>query len=1532
MQQAFNDSIGILSDVTTPQPPSAQGFRDSLGILTGQARTDSLGDLQSVTPIEEKKDFSPGTTGYRDSLGILGAPTARKLDVQDIKREKSQFKDSLGILSGSPDNAQIPSGPRQSIDEPFPAMPTAPGVPMPEQIGARTSAVIERVDRLIAQRQAEGEIQRRKTALIQEDYRRNQEAMGVQTEAPPREPSGDFAGALLSEQPPPRTEFEREIGGVESNPWTDPSQVAAAGFGAGTKFAISRGAKVLPAIGRGIAAALPGMATEYPIGATVDALAENNPELAFLAAIGLGLTSGLTVERLAERGLLKLTKNIASKYPDKAKVLLPDEVIARFKTRPTAGTEAPSEIDVAAERIERRRAAARQTPVEPEVPYSRSGGTAEDLLVTPTTQEKGYSDSLHILNPPKESRVVWGSEDLESMRGLAWVAKKQAEEARGKAAVKTDSFRTWVAKTGGLNPEDPTFGGEVRDITRGATRGQGYPLGFLNKKAPSLDIRVEHAKEAGWLRADADENDFLNAVERDSKKRLVDIGVEDELLSQEAARSKRQSDWIVPPARMEKGEAIVQVDVRALNDSWKKNKTLYVGEGGEGEIAGRLKGVQSHIASGKTIESPIVHVNQYGEVTFVDGRHRFATLRNMGERTVPVVMDTQSRKHAEKAGLLEKDEILWTHPSTITGPLGGIAAGVDWDKFQETGEISFDPKRALYGALAGAAGGAAIPKARSLARSIAHTWEEKIAEPFLNAAKDTVNGWLGPYENLRRGLGMGRSQVFKDMMRDYRRDVEHLWGTASELGKDLQNVAPTKVEQKRLMQIIKGSLSANPELTAKANKVRVLFDEMREELKDHNLLEYSRFDKLTRAERATIRKTLNGPDPATMKNPELIEYAKTLGVQPNKGAFNRDYLIKNIQSHLEFQRGRLNDFYHSASAGEYAPIFYNKVEGLTPEQTKVLQEEINHLKIKSRRGNPEGKQDLEALISKLEGMLGEGKEARKQQRITHQALVKSYAHQRLDLPAEVQRVMGLIEEAPYPVAKGLGIQETDLRKARLFEDIDKTPGFTIRPRKGVDIPSNYHLVEDERFGVLNGQYVRKDIWNDLREVEEWRGEFVRNWDKYLGWWKYGKVILNPSTHMRNAYSNMILAYLGDVNPGDVVTYGKAAKALKQGEANPFFKEFKDWGGMNQTFYSAEIGKLRDELASVRDPGTLKNWFRTAMSIPSNLYEGNEKFFKLAVFIKARESGLDVDKAARKAEKFLFNYGDIPPIVKQAKRWLIPFATFTYKAVPLFAEMAIKKPWKVGAITAAIYGMEEFSKKQLGLSDEAAEKERKMLPDWQQRRLPPYIGPKWLAPYTQVLMPFQDKWGSNLYLDLSYILPYGNVAEKWGQSALPLSDVLPSNPLFQFSAAILTNKDAFTGRPIYNEILDSAAQIAGKYLSYAWRELAPSMAPGGYSWNKIRTGLMNTLSDDKKVLDWAGRPIELQTALLSSLLGIKLSPASTQELRKFQHTEMDRISRSVSDEIGKLKRDRERNKITPDEFKDEIRQLMDLKKKLILEKR
>ncbi|PQP34072.1 hypothetical protein C6A37_09665, partial [Desulfobacteraceae bacterium SEEP-SAG9] len=138
---------------------------------------------------------------------------------------------------------------------------------------------------------------------------------------------------------------------------------------------------------------------------------------------------------------------------------------------------------------------------------------------------------------------------------------------------------------------------------------------------------------------------------------------------------------------------------------------------------------------------------------------------------------------------------------------------------------------------------------------------------------------------------------------------------------------------------------------------------------------------------------------------------------------------------VDWARSRLHDHYHFGSAQEYAPLYYKKHEGLSPHERAVLLDEIKRLKVKSRRGNPEGEQGLEHMISNMEMMLGKGKKARQQLRIARNQLNKNYSHRRAEIPAEAQKMLGRIEEAAFPVAKMAGVQKTDVIKGKLFQSV-----------------------------------------------------------------------------------------------------------------------------------------------------------------------------------------------------------------------------------------------------------------------------------------------------------------------------------------------------------------------------------------------------------------------------------------------------------------------------------------------------------------
>ena len=125
------------------------------------------------------------------------------------------------------------------------------------------------------------------------------------------------------------------------------------------------------------------------------------------------------------------------------------------------------------------------------------------------------------------------------------------------------------------------------------------------------------------------------------------------------------------------------------------------------------------------------------------------------------------------------------------------------------------------------------------------------------------------------------------------------------------------------------------------------------------------------------------------------------------------------------------------------------------------------------------------------------------------------------------------------------------------------------------------------------------------------------------------------------------------------------------------------------------------------------------------------------------------------------------------------------------------------------------------------------------------------------------------------------------------------------------------------VIDGYAKVATKYSQYLWRGLAP----GGHNFNKLKTGLLNTFTD-KKVLDWADRPVELYSAVLSTIFGVKLTPANVKKLRSFENYQMHRIGEEVRKEMYRLKMQEQKGQIDEEDFRKQIKALQELRKELL----
>lgn len=124
---------------------------------------------------------------------------------------------------------------------------------------------------------------------------------------------------------------------------------------------------------------------------------------------------------------------------------------------------------------------------------------------------------------------------------------------------------------------------------------------------------------------------------------------------------------ITLPSRS-KEDTLVIINTTKFDNAFKKDKDFYIGKGGVGSIKGRYKGFELFALGGKeelvpgvsidhlptnSIEASEVYVDKDGNVSFTNGRHRYAWMRDHGIKDIYVAMNNQSIENAKRHGLIK---------------------------------------------------------------------------------------------------------------------------------------------------------------------------------------------------------------------------------------------------------------------------------------------------------------------------------------------------------------------------------------------------------------------------------------------------------------------------------------------------------------------------------------------------------------------------------------------------------------------------------------------------------------------------------------------------------------------------------------------------------------------------------------------------------------------------------------------------------------------------------------------------------------
>ena len=346
-----------------------------------------------------------------------------------------------------------------------------------------------------------------------------------------------------------------------------------------------------------------------------------------------------------------------------------------------------------------------------------------------------------------------------------------------------------------------------------------------------------------------------------------------------------------------------------------------------------------------------------------------------------------------------------------------------------------------------------------------------------------------------------------------------------------------------------------------------------------------------------------------------------------------------------------------------------------------------------------------------------------------------------------------------------------------------------------------------------------------------------------------------------------------------------------------YRAFKDQGLVLSTFASNELGKIETALArnlSAADKKILGRPFKysTPALMAKNLwafiynklggfYQGMEVMDKLALGMYLEDHGpslgipfannkkMSTAAAMREANKWLFDYSDVPDSIRRGRKSLLgaPFITWAYKATPQLLGM-VKSP-KGWIRAASWYGLMYMvmASEEADLSDEEYDAYYASLPDWLAQR-----------DTFSVPLPMLDENGMTQTSDFTMFSPHALLANVGTTAVMDAAglvlpdEVLPdratrfnlvdeakalgfaSHPLLESTMELVYNKDSFTGKPIYRDT-DTTGQFNQKMVEHFGNNLLPQLvAPNGFMRYLIELSADDpNVFGPSKVLDREGNP-------------------------------------------------------------------------------
>ena len=431
-----------------------------------------------------------------------------------------------------------------------------------------------------------------------------------------------------------------------------------------------------------------------------------------------------------------------------------------------------------------------------------------------------------------------------------------------------------------------------------------------------------------------------------------------------------------------------------------------------------------------------------------------------------------------------------------------------------------------------------------------------------------------------------------------------------------------------------------------------------------------------------------------------------------------------------------------------------------------------------------------------------------------------------------------------------------------------------------------------KLGELSGKYVPKHIFDSIQEITKTRDMSEQVIGKVVAGFKFGKVVMNPATHGRNIISNKLLNWwkLG-LGPWRIDLDIEAGQnLLRKGK---YWKELDNIGVLDDATYAAqELGVLWGKTEAATLLGKGRGLLGKSAKKLGDIYQGEEKFAKMAAYIFKRKQGLGIEDAWKAAESATFNYAQVTPFIRKVRTSLFgfPFITFTAKATPVAIETALKHPGRISAIGKIKQGIESQSDIKKTARERASE-------------------PAWVRDGFYIKLPIKDKQGRSAYFDLTYIVPFGDlvsgdfverqISRETGLKEGAVIGALRKSPFFNFVKEISNNQDFYEDK-IWKDSDSQDKQLGDLFRHLTKTYFPPLIAdqiPGGYvTKGKYQGQRRPSVLERSKLASTENQYRTLQQEMLRNV-GLKIQPVSADIQETYMDWEKKKALETILQEAG-----------------------------------